>query len=252
MKPRMRQCMILAAAVGFFILYGWGLLGLPGSGRYPGPYGDVLNARAEFERHASDVVSAINFDYRAFDTLGEEFILFTAVMGVVVLLRRQADETSGPERRALPGRSAPPPSDAVRALALGLSAPLVVFGLYIITHGQISPGGGFQGGVILASTPLFLFLCGDYRQFCAITSHELTEAAEAAGAGVFALIGLLGTWAGLAFLQNGLPLGKTGSIASSGTIAVISFATGIEVCAGLVLVLMAYFDRVLVIREGGS
>lgn len=126
----------------------------------------------------------------------------------------------------------------------------MVFGFYLVTHGQVSPGGGFQGGVVLASVPLMLYCCGDYaHSFLTITSHGLAEWAEAAGAGVFVLLGLVPLFLGMPFLQNLLPLGKTGNVASSGTIALISLATGFEVGAGLVLVMMAFFERVLVIRE---
>ena len=46
-------------------------------------YGDMVNAITVPERHITDAVTAVNFDIRGFDTLGEEFILFTSVMGVL-------------------------------------------------------------------------------------------------------------------------------------------------------------------------
>jgi len=63
--------------------------GLPPDWSLSGPYGDVLNAVAASERHTTDVVSAVNFDYRGFDTLGEESILFAFVVGATLLLRRR-------------------------------------------------------------------------------------------------------------------------------------------------------------------
>ena len=73
-------------------LYAYSALNLPAWGDYRGPYGDVIAHLAVYERHATDVVNAINYDYRAFDTLGEEFILFTAVLGVTMLLRNWLQE----------------------------------------------------------------------------------------------------------------------------------------------------------------
>lgn len=249
MTPRARQMLVLIAGAGLLAILVWGWLGLPGCGRYPGPYGDVLNASSVAERHATDVVTAINFDYRGFDTLGEESILFASVLGTVLLLRRQKDESAGPARQAAFGRSAPAMSDAVRAWGLALTGPLVVFGWYIVAHGQVSPGGGFQGGAILASVPLMLYLCGGYEAFRRITSHDLAEAAEAVAIAGFGLMGMLPLLWGQGFLQNWLPLGTPGDVASGGSILVISLLTGLEVAAGFVLLLIVYFDRVLMIEE---
>src|SRR3712207_8535195 len=60
---------------------------------YDGVYGLLLSHTAAVERHATNVVMAVTFDYRGFDTLGEEFILFAAVMGVALLLREENTAT---------------------------------------------------------------------------------------------------------------------------------------------------------------
>src|SRR5436305_1745217 len=79
------------ATVGpfFFLaaLLAWGFSGLPAFGRFHGFYGQLLNAIALPQRHTTNTVTAVVFDYRGLDTMGEEFILFTAVAGVVMLLR---------------------------------------------------------------------------------------------------------------------------------------------------------------------
>ena len=61
----------MAALAAFYL---WGLTGLPGFGNYPGPYGDIINRIAVSQTHATGVVSAVNFEYRGFDTVGEEFV----------------------------------------------------------------------------------------------------------------------------------------------------------------------------------
>jgi multicomponent Na+:H+ antiporter subunit B len=249
MTERARRFMITGGAAGFFCFYLWGLLGLPGSGRYPGPYGDELNATAVFERHANDVVNAVTYDYRGFDTMGEEFILFSAVVGAAILVRKQKDESTGAELHALPGRSAPPFGAAARVLALGLTGPLLIFGFYLIAHGQLSPGGGFQGGAVVACAPLLIYLCGGMEPFHLLAGESGSEVLEAIGAGAYVLWGLGLSFAGAAFLQNTLPLGRTGSLASSGSILVISLITGVEVAGGFALLLIAYMQRVLCIRE---
>ncbi len=255
MNRSARVAIFLVSAVALLAIYLWGLQALPPFGHYQGPYGNVLNQVAVYERHATDVVTAVNFDYRGFDTLGEEFILFISVVGVTLLLRAQRQEEqkegSGEEDES-PERHVPKPSDATKVLTLALVGPLVLFGIYIVTHGQLSPGGGFQGGVILATAPLLVYLAGDYKTFKAITSHTLVEMAEAGGAGGYVLIGLIALILGVNFLQNFLPLGHTGTINSSGTIALISISVGLEVAAGFVLLLYAFLEQTLEIRLRGG
>lgn len=257
MKRRGRMIFFLLSAAAFAGVYLWGLRGLPAAGHYRGPYGDVLNRVATYERHVTDIVTAVNFDYRGFDTLGEEFILFMSVIGGSVLLRRQREEEKSKHRDdnladESPERQAPRPSDAVRVLTLGLVGPLVVFGLYIVAHGQLTPGGGFQGGVILATAPLLVYLAGDLKKFKQITSHTLVEVGEAVGAGGYLAIGLAGLIMGGAYLRNVAALGQTGTINSGGTIALINLATGLEVAAGFVLLLYAFLEQTLEIRLRGG
>ena len=253
MKRSGRLVFFMVSAVAFFAIYLWGLRGLAPFGHYPGPYGDVLNKVAVDERHVTDVVTAVNFDYRGFDTLGEEFILFISVVGATLLLRPQTKETEDKKSQdESPERNAPSPSDATRALTLALIGPLVLFGLYIVCHGQLTPGGGFQGGVILATAPLLIYLAGDFETFKKITSQTLVEAAEAAGAGGYLLIGFLGMIVGTHYLQNVFPLGKTGEVNSSGTILAISLATGLEVAAGFVLLLYSFLEQTLELRLKGG
>lgn len=162
MKKRTRLIFFFVSAAGlawtFFLAYG----PLAPLGYGQSKYGDLANAITVPERHITDAVTAVNFDIRGFDTLGEEFILFASVMGTLLLMRRQDDEPAGDHEDQAPGRLIPDASDAVRVTALLLVAPTVLFGLYIVTHGQVSPGGGFQGGVILASAPLLVYLCAEY------------------------------------------------------------------------------------------
>lgn len=257
MKRKGRIIFFLVSAAAFSGLYLWGLKGLPPMGHYSGPYGDVLNRVATYERHVTDIVTAVNFDYRGFDTLGEEFILFMSVVGGMVLLRREREEEEsesgdGNRNDEAPERDAPEPSDAVRVFTLGLVGPLTVFGLYIVAHGQLTPGGGFQGGVILATAPLLVYLAGDFKKFKQITSHTLVEVAEACGAGGFLGIGFAGLILGGAYLRNVAALGQTGMINSGGTIALIDLATGLEVAAGFVLLLYAFLEQTLEVRLRGG
>ncbi|HEY1579957.1 MAG TPA: MnhB domain-containing protein, partial [Terracidiphilus sp.] len=224
------------------LLFCYATVDLPPWGSYRGPYGDVISRVSVYERHATDIVNAINYDYRGFDTLGEEFILFTAVLGVMMLLRHEPGENTREvgkvhDRMRL--------STTVRALALPAIVLTVVFGFDIGLHGQLTPGGGFQGGVILASALFLLYVCENTESFRRITSHSWIESIEAVGAGSYAIIGLSPLLAGLPFLTNALPLGTTGDVFSSGTIALISACVGLEVTAAFLLVGYTYLEEII-------
>ena len=249
MSGRVRLIVFLVAAAGFAALFVWGVIGLPDFGKYQGPYGNVLNKVAVPQRHGTDVVTDINFDYRAFDTIGEEFILFVSVAGVALLLRTERDETDvePPEDESALRKTYT--SNAIRALCLFLVAPAFVLGWYIVTHGQLTPGGGFQGGAVLASALILLYLAGGYKTFRRLGAEPRSEVPEAIGAGGFVLIGFAGLLAGATFLENIVPLGPVGLVYSGGTIPLISLSIGIEVGGGFLVILAEFLRQALQVRE---
>ena len=252
MTARARLIVFLAAAPILGGLFLWGFAGLPAFGHSPSPYGRVLNAASVPERHITDVVTAVNFDYRGFDTLGEEFIFFAAALGVVLILREQDDERPGHVEDFATGRAVPPTSDAVRVLALGLTPLSVLFGIDVVAHGQLTPGGGFQGGVVLATAVLLIYLAGEYEDLHGLYRESALERAEAIGGGAYVGLGLLGLVTGSAYMQNVLPLGRTGSVFSAGTVPFINLAVAIEIGAGLVMLLTNFLHQTLVVRPAAT
>lgn len=238
MTASWRMRIFWLAAAGFAVMYFLGAKNLPPWGHYRGPYGDVMSALSVYERHATDVVNAIDYDYRGFDTLGEEFILFTSVLGVMMLLR-------DPNRERRPVSPESQMSITTKITCALSFAVLVVFGIYVSTHGQLTPGGGFQGGVILASGSMLIYVAEDFAVFKHITSHPMVEALESLGAGGYALIGLIALFLGGSFLSNYVPLGTTGNVFSSGTIAVISATVGLEVTAAFLLLGYTYLEEIV-------
>jgi multicomponent Na+:H+ antiporter subunit B len=251
MTPAVRRWAFLAGAVGLAAFYLWGLAGLPGFGGYPGPYGDIINRIAVAQTNATGVVSAINFEYRGFDTVGEEFILFAAAIGVATVLRHLRGERERAASNEAMGRNGPPASDAIRLVSLVLVGPTFVMGWYLTSHAQTSPSGGFQGGVVLATSFILIYLAGEFLVFKRISPADITDAVGAAGAGGFAAIGVTAMAMGLPYLSNFLPLGGTpGAVSSSGTIALISFFVGIEVAAAFVLIVSELLEQTLLFRQG--
>jgi hypothetical protein len=74
-------------------------LALPAFGHPTSPYGATVNALLTGARHVTNMVAAVNFDVRGFDTLGEESILIGAVTGACVLLRGSRGHSDVPDRR---------------------------------------------------------------------------------------------------------------------------------------------------------
>ncbi len=243
MSSRVRTIFFLISAAGLATLFAWGFRNLPPAGDYRGPYGDVVSQVCVYERHATDIVNGINYDYRAFDTLGEEFILFASVLGVLLLFRPAGKNQK--DKHKVQIEDALPVSDALRVSMQAIAGIMIVFGVYVATHGQLTPGGGFQGGVILASVPLVVYLSGDAKTFESIVSSPLIKLADSGGAAGYAVIGTAALFFGAHFLTNIMPLGTTGDLFSSGTIAVISVSVGLEVTGGFVVLLRSYLHEVI-------
>lgn len=250
MTPGFRRWIFLAGVGGVAAFYLWGLVGLPGFGNYPGPYGDIINAIGTAQTNATAVVSAVNFDYRGFDTVGEEFILFMAATGVATVLRHLREDEESPSVSDAAGRDAAETSDALRMTALVFVGPALVVGWYLTTHAQFSPSGGFQGGVVMATAFFLVYLAGQYLAFHHVSPTDLTEAVEAIGAGGFVAVGVSAVAIGLAYLTNVLPLGLSpGEVDSSGTIALISFLVGVEVTASFILIAGELLQQTLIVRR---
>jgi multicomponent Na+:H+ antiporter subunit B len=239
-------------AVGLAVVLVYGLAGLPAFGHYQGVYGRVLDGIGVTERHATDLVTALNFDFRGFDTFGEEFILFASVLGVVLILREMRGENKRPSEQEAKEHTFAGASEALRALALGLIPGLTVLGVYIVVHGQITPGGGFQGGVVLAAGPLAVFLAGRYLRMKALAPQTLVEIGDALGAAGYGLVGLSGLVFVGVFFKNFLPQGIPGHLLSAGQIDVASVAVGLEVTGAFLVAWSEFFDQALIVRGSGS
>jgi multicomponent Na+:H+ antiporter subunit B len=113
-------------------------------------------------------------------------------------------------------------------------------GMDLGAHGQLTPGGGFQGGAVFGSTAACIYLgVGTYVLMKAM-NKQLFDFLDALGAFSYAALGVATALAAGAFLKNVLPLGQTGALVSSGTIYLISCIVFVEIGAGFV-VLMIHF-----------
>ncbi len=121
MNWRARNIFFLASAAALAWVFFLAFAPLGSVGHLQSKYGDTVNAITVPERHITDAVTTVNFDSRAFDTLGEEFILFTSVLETVLLMRRQAGDPAGDHEDHAPGRRIPPARDAFACFLCCLS-----------------------------------------------------------------------------------------------------------------------------------
>jgi multicomponent Na+:H+ antiporter subunit B len=233
-RPVRTRLFLVGASVLIALLI-WGVAGLPEFGDYAGPYGDVVNRVAVPERHVSNAVSAVVFDYRALDTMVEELILFASVCAVTLLLREVREEKA--TARDLVA------SEPVRALGLLAVGPTILLGLFLVAFGYVTPGGGFQGGVALAAGFLLVYAAGSYRAYRSLSPTTLLDRTEGTAAALLPALGLVGLAAGGSFLENVLPLGTSGSLLGGGTIAMLNLATAITVTAAIVLIANEFLEE---------
>ena len=109
-----------------------------------------------------------------------------------------------------------------------------VYILYIILHGHLSPGGGFQGGVMMVALVTLVFLGHGYDRTVETFSYHLLHRAEGFASIFYVALGLLGVAAGAQFAQNVLyQHGAVGDLYSSGTIFWMNVTVGIKVITGV-------------------
>ncbi|GAA3356309.1 hypothetical protein GCM10017744_022360 [Streptomyces antimycoticus] len=137
----------------------------------------------------------------------------------------------------------------MRRFALLMLPLALLVGLYVIAHGQVSPGGGFQGGVVAATALHLLYIAADYRALERVRPLTLYEIGEAAGEVAYVITGLAAVLAGSAFLANVLPFGTFATLSSGGTVPVLNAAVGLEVVSGVVVLLARFLDQAVEIEE---
>jgi multicomponent Na+:H+ antiporter subunit B len=237
------MALLAPALLGNGALLGWAIAGLPGFGDYRGPYGDVLNRIVLPLRHTTNVVMATTFDVRGIDTMGEEFILYAAVIGVTLLLRDEASAAQAERRTRRLG------SDAVRLVGVVMVGSGLLVGLWLVAFGYITPGGGFPGGVVLAGAILVLYLVGSHRDYRPFRNEHVLDPLETTGAGGYVVTGLAALGAGLQFLTNLFGHGKTGTLLSGGSIGVLNAASGLAVTVAMLLLFAEFLETYVVPLE---
>lgn len=123
----------------------------------------------------------------------------------------------------------------VTRLTVGL---ILLYGMYIVTHGHLSPGGGFVGGIIIALSFVHLMLAFGREETLKSIPVNVVEFLDGFGALAFVTIALAGLLGGT-FFVNLLPKGEPFALFSAGTIPLSNLAIFLKVGAGLFAVFLA-------------
>jgi len=115
----------------------------------------------------------------------------------------------------------------------------IVFGIYIILFGTVSPGGGFQGGVMVAAAAVLLYLAYGYNTARNAINTEVLRVGEACGATLYVILGLCGLFVGANFCRNiFFDNGAVGDLISAGTITFMGYSVGFKVLTGVGFLLL--------------
>jgi len=180
------------------------------------------------ELKVANTITAVVVNFRGFDTLGEVTVLFLAVTGLASILYRKEEEEEGTKHRF-----EIPASSLMRSGSKILFPLILLLGIYVFVHGHLTPGGGFQGGAIIATGFLLMFIT--YKGFK--TNHKVMVWLESLSGLGFVLVGLYGLFQYGSFLQNTGWTGNLNDLISGGFIPLIYIFVGIKVATELTNVL---------------
>ncbi len=218
--------LLLLAVVGFYVAETFFDIGFGNSHFVKNeaikPVKDIYLQQTVQELKVANTVTSIVVNFRGFDTLGEVTVLFLSVTALGSILYKRRHHVG--ERSVLFSASS-----IVTSGSKLLFPAIVLLGVYVFIHGHLSPGGGFQGGVIIATGFLLMLLA--YENYS--VSHNGLSIVESLAGITFAGVGLLGFMNGGTFLQNFLPTGVLNDLFSGGVIPIIYIAVGFKVAAEL-------------------
>lgn len=219
---------------------------LPAFGDASNPYNNEVSVRylekGLEETGAVNAVTGMILDYRAFDTFGESCVLFIAATCVLVLLR---DDKSDTTAKALINERYEPVSDTIlQTSAMILFPAIMVFGIYILLNGHLSPGGGFSGGAIMGAGLILHVNAFGYKKTQKFFNEKTYKIITVSALSFYCIAKSYSFFTGANHLESYIPKGTPGALISSGLILPLN------ICVGLVVACTMYAFYTL-FKKGG-
>lgn len=190
------------------------------------------------ETGAVNTVAGMILDYRAFDTLGESFVLFSAMCAVTMLMLSRPDK-----RRNDAPEAAHYDNDPIVRTVCKLVIPIILlFGVYVVLNGHLSPGGGFSGGAIMASALIIYAIVWGEKKASKMLPKKAISLVVLCALGFYAVSKTYSFFTGANHLPSIISPGIPGRIFSAGLILPLNVAVGLVVCCTMYSFYM-YFRR---------
>jgi len=168
---------------------------------------------------AANLVGAVLVTYRGLDTLGEVAILFLSASIIGFFLKVKLEDEKAPRKVRK--------TSEILATASKIITPIIfLFGIYVFINGHLTPGGGFQGGAIIASGLVLMLLANPVKK----VNHSIISIVESISGFSFIILGIIGIFLAGGFLDNDfISLGEFGKLFSAGAIPIIYIFIGLKV-----------------------
>ena len=187
------------------------------------------------ETGAVNIVAGMILDYRAFDTLGESNVLFIAACSVLILLRISSEKHGGDAVAQLEAeaddRMYEPKNDLILQRIASFLVPLILlFGVYIIMNGHISPGGGFSGGAVMGAGLILYLNAFGFQKTERFFTFKTFKAVSLCALSFYAVSKAYSFFTGANHLSSFITPGTPGRLFSAGLIPYLNIAVGLVVC----------------------
>lgn len=193
------------------------------------------------ETGAVNIVTGMILDYRAFDTFGESNVLFIAACCVLILLRCDGQKKEQEEN----DRIYEPKNDLIlQKITMILMPMIMIFGIYVILNGHLSPGGGFSGGAIMGAGLILYTNAFGFQKTERFFTAKTFKYTTFFSLTFYCLAKSYSFFTGANHIPSGIPLGTPGDIISSGLILPLN------ICVGLVVACTMYAFYCM-FRKGG-
>ena len=179
------------------------------------------------ETGAVNIVAGMILDYRAFDTLGESHVLFIAATCVMILLRADKQGKKHTTKKSIAPQTKPDP--ILKAAATLLTPFILIFGIYIVLNGHLSPGGGFSGGAIIGAGLILAANAFGFEQTGRFFTRKTYSVVSLFALLFYSAAKSYSFYTGANHIESIIPKGTPGAILSSGLILPLNICVGMVV-----------------------